>query len=99
MQWGRQVRQEPQGTCRRLPQLPQTLINVPNVDKKAASTNKRIQEAVAHEEQLLGDSWPRAAASSAGNWPLVRVMAEAVHGPTPTKSARLAKIVAEELAL
>ena len=36
------------------PQLPQTLINVPNVDKKAASTNKRIQDAVAREEELLG---------------------------------------------
>ncbi len=38
------------------PQLPQTLINVPNVDKKAASTNKRIQDAVAREEELLGDT-------------------------------------------
>ena len=29
---------------------------MPNVDKKAASTNKRIQDAVAREEELLGDT-------------------------------------------
>ena len=38
------------------PQLPQTLINVPNVDKMAAKTNAKVQAAVEREEKLLGDT-------------------------------------------
>ena len=81
------------------PQLPQTLINVPNVDKKAASTNKRIQDAVAREEELLGDTG-RVLLRPSGTEPLVRVMSEAAtQAYADEVCTRLAKIVAEELAL
>ena len=59
---------------------------MPNVDKKAAATNKRIQDAVAREEELLGDTG-RVLLRPSGTEPLVRVMAEAATQPTPTKSA------------
>ena len=99
VQRGRQVRQEPsKELAADFPQLPQTLINVPNVDKKAASTNKRIQDAVAREEELLGDTGRVLRPS--GTEPLVRVMAEAAtQAYADEVCTRLAKIVAEELAL
>ena len=38
------------------PQLPQTLVNVPNVDKLAAKTNPVVLEAVRKEEAMLGET-------------------------------------------
>ena len=71
------------------PQLPQTLINVPNVDKMAAKTNAKVQAAVEREEKLLGDTEP-----------LVRVMAEAeTQQQADEVCDRLAKVVADELTL
>jgi len=81
------------------PQLPQTLINVPNVDKMAASTNKRIQDAVAREEKMLGDTG-RVLLRPSGTEPLVRVMAEAeTQQQADEVCDRLAKVVADELTL
>ena len=81
------------------PQLPQQLINVPNVDKMAAKTNKAVLEAVAREEELLGDTG-RVLLRPSGTEPLVRVMAEAATQEQADEvTARLAQIVADELAL
>ena len=81
------------------PQLPQQLVNVPNVDKAAASTNTKVQAAVEREEALLGDTG-RVLLRPSGTEPLVRVMAEAATQQQADEvCARLAQVVADELAL
>ena len=81
------------------PQLPQTLVNVPNVDKLAAKTNPVVLEAVRKEEDMLGETG-RVLLRPSGTEPLVRVMAEAATQQQADEVCdRLAKIVADELAL
>lgn len=81
------------------PQLPQQLINVPKVDKKAAPTNAKVQDAVAHEEKLLGDTG-RVLLRPSGTEPLVRVMVEAeTQQQADEVCQRLADVVAQELAI
>ncbi|MFT8357150.1 phosphoglucosamine mutase [Bifidobacterium aquikefiri] len=81
------------------PQLPQQLINVPNVDKLAATTNAKIKDAVAHEEQLLGETG-RVLLRPSGTEPLVRVMAEAeTQEQADATCERLAQVVKDELSL
>ncbi|WEV66136.1 phosphoglucosamine mutase [Bifidobacterium sp. ESL0764] len=81
------------------PQLPQQLINVPKVDKKAAPTNAKVQDAVAREEKLLG-STGRVLLRPSGTEPLVRVMVEAeTQQQADEVCQRLAAVVAQELAI
>ena len=81
------------------PQLPQTLVNVPNVDKMAAKTNAAVLSAVEKEEALLGETG-RVLLRPSGTEPLVRVMAEAATQEQADEVCdRLAKVVASELAL
>ena len=81
------------------PQLPQQLVNVPNVDKMAATTNAAVQSAVKREEKLLGDTG-RVLLRPSGTEPLVRVMAEAsTQEQADEVCARLAQVVADELAI
>lgn len=81
------------------PQLPQQLVNVPNVDKHAAQTNQAVLDAVAREEEYLGDTG-RVLLRPSGTEPLVRVMAEAATQEQADEvTARLAQIVADELGL
>ena len=71
--------------------LPQTLINVKNVDKGAASTNKAVQDAVASAEKDLGETG-RVLLRPSGTEPLVRVMVEAA---TQEEADRVARSLAE----
>ena len=81
------------------PQLPQQLINVPNVDKLSAGTNAKVQEAVCREEKLLADTG-RVLLRPSGTEPLVRVMVEAATQEQAHEVCRrLADVVASELAL
>ena len=81
------------------PQLPQTLVNVPNVDKMAAKTNAAVLRAIEQEEALLGETG-RVLLRPSGTEPLVRVMAEAATQQQADEVCdRLAKVVANELAL
>ncbi|WP_300767203.1 phosphoglucosamine mutase [uncultured Bifidobacterium sp.] len=81
------------------PQLPQQLINVPHVDKNAATTNAEVLQAVERETALLGDTG-RVLLRPSGTEPLVRVMAEAATQEQADEVCeRLAGIVAKELAI
>ncbi|MBF1677395.1 MAG: phosphoglucosamine mutase [Scardovia wiggsiae] len=81
------------------PQLPQQLINVPNVDKLSAGINAKVQEAVCREEKLLADTG-RVLLRPSGTEPLVRVMVEAATQEQADEVCRrLADVVASELAL
>ncbi len=81
------------------PQLPQKLVNVPDVDKAAVSTNAAVQAAVARESKVLGDTG-RVLLRASGTEPLVRVMAEAATQQQADEvCSRLAAVVAQELAL
>ncbi|OKL48221.1 phosphoglucosamine mutase [Boudabousia liubingyangii] len=78
--------------------LPQTLINVPNVDKNGLESEV-IQDAVAKAEAFLGDTG-RVLLRASGTEPLVRVMVEAATQTEADAAAqRLADVVAKELAL
>jgi len=74
-----------------VPRLPQTLINVKNVDKGAASTNKTVQDAVASAEKDLGETG-RVLLRPSGTEPLVRVMVEAA---TQEEADRVARSLAD----
>ena len=81
------------------PQLPQQLINVPNVDKNAAVTNAEVRRAVDRETALLGETG-RVLLRPSGTEPLVRVMAEAATQKQADEVCeRLAEVVARELAI
>ena len=81
------------------PQLPQTLVNVRNVDKMAARTNAAVLSAVEREEALLGQTG-RVLLRPSGTEPVVRVMAEAATQEQADEVCdRLASVVASELAL
>lgn len=79
--------------------LPQTLVNVPGVDKQRADEDAVLAAAIAEEEALLGDDG-RILLRPSGTEPLVRVMVEA---PTELQARevaeRLALVVQRQLAL
>ena len=79
--------------------LPQTLVNVPGVDKARATTDEGVAEAVEAAEQLLGETG-RVLLRPSGTEPLVRVMVEAASQDEANGVAeRLARVVRERLAL
>ena len=79
--------------------LPQTLINVPNVDKRKAPTNTELTAAVETAERSLGETG-RVLLRPSGTEPLVRVMVEAAtQEEADAVAASLAEVVARELAL
>lgn len=79
--------------------LPQTLVNVPGVDKARASTDPVLTAAVEDAERLLGDTG-RVLLRPSGTEPLVRVMVEAAtQDQADGVAARLADVVRERLAL
>lgn len=83
----------------RFERAPQTMINVPNVDKTSADTNEAVQSAVAVVQSELG-SEGRVLLRPSGTEPLVRVMVEGPDQETVDRHAgRLADVVAKELAL
>ncbi len=79
--------------------LPQTLVNVNDVDKARATTDETVQAAVRAAEQELGGTG-RVLLRASGTEPLVRVMVEAESAEQADSLAhRLAAVVASSLAL
>ncbi|EEH64695.1 phosphoglucosamine mutase [Gleimia coleocanis DSM 15436] len=79
--------------------LPQTLVNVPNVDKIRAATDEGVQAAVAACEERLGGTG-RVLLRSSGTEPLVRVMIEAATQEiADSEAAALAEVVRERLSI
>ena len=78
--------------------LPQTMINVPGVDRDRVG-DAGVQEAVREAEAELGDTG-RVLLRSSGTEPLVRVMVEAATEEIAERTAaRLAEVVRERLSL
>ncbi|MFZ2013388.1 MAG: phosphoglucosamine mutase [Nocardioides sp.] len=78
--------------------MPQVLLNVPGVDKDRAD-DPELTDAVAHEQELLGDSG-RILLRPSGTEPLVRVMVEASSPEVATAVAeRLVDVVRRRLTL
>lgn len=79
--------------------LPQTLINVPGVDKTRSASDEGVQEAVHACEARLGETG-RVLLRPSGTEPLVRVMIEAATQEIADREAEnLADVVRERLAL
>ena len=79
--------------------LPQTLVNVDDVDKARATTDETVQAAVRAAERELGETG-RVLLRPSGTEPLVRVMVEAESAEQADELAhRLAGVVAAALAL
>lgn len=79
--------------------LPQTLINVPDVDKTAVSSNQVLQAEIAKAEKELGETG-RVLLRASGTEPLVRVMVEAAtSAQCESICQHLADVVKEQLHL
>jgi phosphoglucosamine mutase len=80
-------------------QLPQVLVNVPDVDKARADDDAVLAAAIAEEEAALGDSG-RVLLRPSGTEPLVRVMVEAgTYDEAHAVAGRLAEVVRRQLSL
>ncbi len=75
--------------------LPQTLINVPNVDKRNAGSDEGLAEAVAAAESRLGETG-RVLLRPSGTEPLVRVMVEAATQQEADDVAQTLAVVVKE---
>jgi phosphoglucosamine mutase len=79
--------------------LPQTLVNVPDVDKTRVEEDGILAAALAEEEAALGDAG-RILLRPSGTEPIVRVMVEAATQDDADAIAhRLADVVRRRLAL
>jgi phosphoglucosamine mutase len=82
-----------------MPNYPQVLINVPNVDKTRTDSDPELQALVAQATAELGDNG-RVLLRASGTEPLVRVMVEASdEGTAHGWADRIANLVAKRLAL
>ena len=79
--------------------FPQELINVKVSDKQAVTTNAAVQEAIAAEEENLGDTG-RILVRPSGTEPLVRVMVEApTHEEAKAAAQAIACVIEKELGI